>query len=126
MRIEHVGLWVQDLEKMKEFYTKYFMVTCGEKYHNQTTGFKSYFLSFEDGARLEIMTRSDIKDRTASQVFGFAHLAISVGSKEAVDELTQKLVNDNFELMSGPRTIGDGYYESVVADPEKNLIEITI
>ena len=93
MRIEHIGLWAADLEKMKTFYCDYFKATAGELYHNQKSGFQSYFLSFADGARLEIMHRQDvIEGSQTNEILGFAHLAISVGSKKSLDALTQKLV----------------------------------
>jgi len=119
MKIEHIGLWTADLEKMKEFYCDYFKATAGEMYHNQKTGFQSYFLSFADGARLEIMHREDvIKGSQTNEILGFAHLAIAVGSKEIVDALTEKLVNAGYPLLSPCRVTGDGYYESVIGDPE--------
>ena len=127
MRIEHIGLWTADLEKMKEFYCDFFKATAGEKYHNQKSGFQSYFLSFTDGARLEIMHREGvIKGAQTNEILGFAHLAISVGSKEIVDALTEKLVDAGYPLLSPCRVTGDGYYESVIGDPEGNRIEITI
>ena len=127
MKIEHIGLWTADLEKMKEFYCDYFKATAGEMYHNQKTGFQSYFLSFADGARLEIMHREDvIKGSHTNEILGFAHLAIAVGSKDIVDALTQKLVDDCYPLFSPCRDTGDGYYESVIGDPEGNRIAITI
>lgn len=127
MKIEHIGLWTADLEKMKNFYCDYFKATAGELYHNQETGFRSYFLSFTDGARLEIMHRQDVnEDGRNKERLGFAHLAISVGSKGSVDALTEKLVNDGYPLLSPCRVTGDGYYESVIGDPEGNRIEITI
>ena len=127
MRIEHIGLWTADLEKMKAFYCEYFKATAGELYHNQKSGFRSYFLSFADGARLEIMHREDVvKGTQTTEILGFAHLAISVGSKETVDALTEKLVASGYPLLSPCRVTGDGYYESVIGDPEGNRIEITI
>lgn len=127
MKIEHIGLWVKDLEKMKSFYSTYFHATASELYHNPKTGFYSYFLQFESGARLEIIHRGDVIHRvTGGEILGFAHLAISLGSKEQIDELTQKLVQDGFELLSPCRVTGDGYYESVIADPEGNQLELTI
>ena len=124
MQIEHIGLWVQDLEKMKSFYETYFNATSNDLYHNQKTGFRSYFLSFESGSRLEIMNRPDITT-TAPNSLGYAHLALVVGNNSDVDHLTEKLVKDGFQLLSGPRTTGDGYYEAVIADPEGNQIELT-
>ena len=127
MRIEHVAAYVSDLEKAREFFETYFEGTAGEKYHNQRTGFMSYFLSFSDGARLEIMTKPDryTEDKEENRL-GFVHLAFSVGSKDKVDTLTQKLKEAGFETVSGPRTTGDGYYESCVQGPDNILIEITV
>lgn len=124
MRIEHIGMWVQDLEAMREFYETYFEATSNELYHNPTKGFKSYFLSFSNGARLEIMHRDDITEGEG-ELFGYAHLAISVGDNEAVDQLTTRLNENGYPTLSGPRTTGDGYYEAVILDPEGNQIEIT-
>ena len=124
MKIEHIGLWVQDLEKMKQFYATYFNATSHELYHNKKTGFRSYFLTFDSGARLELMNKADLTER-AADIFGYAHLALTVGDPQAVDALAKKLVADGFALMSGPRTTGDGYYEAVIQDPEGNLLEIT-
>jgi len=127
MKIDHVAIYVNNLEKTKEFYVKYFQAKTNEKYHNKNTGLQTYFLSFPDSeTRLEIMTRPELsgrEDRAMNE--GFIHLAFSVGSKEKVDELTERLVKDGFRCLSGPRTTGDGYYESVVEDCEGNLLEIT-
>ena len=127
MKINHVAIYVNNLEKTKEFYTKYFQAKSNQKYHNKNTGLQTYFLSFPDSeVRLEIMTRSELstrKDKIMNE--GFIHLAFSVGSKEKVDELTERLIKDGYRCLSGPRTTGDGYYESVVEDCEGNLIEIT-
>jgi len=127
MKINHVAIYVNDLEKAKEFYTKYFKARANQKYHNKNTGLQTYFLSFPDSeVRLEIMTRPELstrKDKIMNE--GFIHLAFSVGSKEKVDELTERLIKDGYSCLSGPRTTGDGYYESVVEDCEGNLIEIT-
>ncbi|MGM0217492.1 VOC family protein [Enterococcus sp. AZ126] len=127
MKIEHIGLWVKDLENMRSFYETYFDAQASELYHNTKTSFYSYFLTFSDGARLEIMQRNDvIKQNIGNEMLGFAHLAISLGSKENVDNLTNILVMEGFELLSPTRTTGDGYYESVIADPEGNRLELTI
>ena len=127
MRIEHIAMYVSELEKAKDFFVTYFGASPSGEYHNKTTGFQSYFLSFDNGARLEIMTRSEC---TAMQKdifrYGYAHIAFSVGSKEKVDELTNILKNDGYEVISGPRTTGDGYYESCIIGIEGNQIEITI
>jgi lactoylglutathione lyase len=128
MRIEHLAIWVQDLEKMKTFYSHFFQMKSGEIYINEKKGFSSYFLSFENGARLELMHRADIMESEISRslFIGLNHLAISVGSKEKVDELTNFFRENGIQIVGEPRTTGDGYYESVIADPEGNLVEITI
>lgn len=127
MKIEHIAMYVKDLEKAKEFFVRYFGATANNGYHNKTTDFRSYFLSFEDGARLEIMNRPDMKDEEKSlKRTGFIHIAFGLGSKEAVDELTEKLKNDGYEVVSGPRVTGDGYYESCIVGIEGNQIEITV
>lgn len=129
MKIEHVALWVQDIEKLREFYEKYFNAVSNDKYVNETKGFCSYFLTFESGARLELMqahSYGDLQLEVSRPYPGFTHLAISVGSREKVDELTQQLAADGYELLSGPRVTGDGYYESCFHDPENNELEITV
>ena len=122
MRIEHVAVYVQDLEQAKEFFCKYFGCTSNDLYHNKVKGFKSYFLSFDTGARLEIMQKEDVN----LLIDNDDHLAISVGSKEKVDTHTNTLRNDGYVVKSEPRTTGDGYYESVVKVLSNILIEITI
>ena len=127
MKIEHVALYVQDLERAKEFFCKYFAANANEGYHNKKTDFRSYFLSFEDGARLELMNKPRLLDAGSIQNrYGYAHMAFSIGSKEAVDSMTRLLMDDGYPLISGPRTTGDGYYESCIVDLEGNLIEITV
>ena len=127
MKIEHVALYINDLEKARDFFIKYFGGKSNDGYHNKTTDFRSYFISFDDGSRLEIMTKPNLAD-TAKEVnrTGFIHLAFSVGSKEKVDELTARLKNDGYEVLSGPRATGDGYYESCILGIENNQIEITV
>ena len=127
MRIEHTAMYVKDLEKAKDFFIMYFGAVPNEGYHNKNTDFRSYFLSFDEGARLEIMTRPSMDDaeKTPART-GLIHLAFSVGSEEKVDELTARLKADGYEVLSGPRTTGDGYYESCVVGIEGNLIEITV
>lgn len=127
MKIEHVAMYVNDLEKTKEFFVQYFDGKPNKLYHNPKTGFRSYFISFEDGARLEIMNKPELVDEPKDlKRTGFIHLSISVGSKEAVDLLSERLRADGYEVISGPRTTGDGYYESCVIGIEGNQIEITI
>ncbi|MDE5782317.1 MAG: VOC family protein [Lachnospiraceae bacterium] len=127
MKIEHIALYVNDLEGAKEFFINYFDAKAGDMYHNKRTNFKSYFLCFEDGARIEIMSRPDTNDiEKILTRTGFAHIAFSVGSKEKVDKLTARLKEGGFEVISGPRVTGDGYYESCILAFEGNQIEITI
>jgi lactoylglutathione lyase len=128
MRIEHAAMWTDDLERLVSFYRTYFGATPGDKYANPTKGFESRFLSFDSGARLEIMrtaTLSPIKHASGVQRMGLTHLALSVGSEQRVDELTNRLQRDGYPIMDGPRRTGDGYYEAVVLDPDGNRIEIT-
>jgi lactoylglutathione lyase len=126
MRIDHVAIWTRDLERLRKFYETYFGAQAGSRYHNPETGFQSYFLSFPGGARLELMHRNDIGAGAGGEQFGYAHLAFAIGSITAVDQLTNRLVADNYPLLNGPRWTGDGYYESVILDPDGNRIEITI
>jgi lactoylglutathione lyase len=127
MKIEHTALYVNDLEAAKEFFIKYFRAESGELYRNPHTGFSSYFLSFDDGARLEIMNKPNVFDEdNKSARTGYAHIAFSVGSREKVDELTKRITDDGFELQSPPRVTGDGYYESCIIGFEGNLIELTV
>ncbi|WP_062267434.1 VOC family protein [Endozoicomonas arenosclerae] len=128
MKIEHVAIWSKDLEKHKQFFETYFNAQASDKYINEHKGFSSYFLTFSEGARLELMNMPCIpesKDNIYEQFTGLIHLAMSLGSKEKVDTLTKKLATDGFEVLDGPRTTGDGYYESVVLDPEGNRLELT-
>lgn len=126
MHIEHVAMYVNNLESVREFFIKYFNAVSDEGYYNKNTNFGSYFLTFNDGARLEIMTKSNMEDSEKSLTrTGYVHLAFSVGSKENVDSLTAQLQEDGYEVISGPRVTGDGYYESSVLGVEGNQIEIT-
>jgi len=128
MRIEHVALWTTDLQRCKQFYTAYFGAVAGAEYVNPTKGFTSCFLSFSEGARIEVMmtsTLSPVAIEPGAQRMGLTHFAISVGSKHRVDELTSELAKDGFAIVDGPRRTGDGYYESVVLDPDGNRVEIT-
>ena len=127
MFIEHIAMYVNDLEAARDFFVKYFNATSNEGYHNKTTDFRSYFLSFSSGARLEIMTRPNLEDPDKSlNRTGYIHLAFSVGSREAVNALTEQLRSDGYSVISGPRTTGDGYYESCVVGIEGNQVEITV
>lgn len=127
MKLEHVAVYVRDLENMRRFYEKYFQAAAGERYHNPRSGFTSYFLSFEDGARLEIMNLEESNALTPSDApIGYAHISISLGSKEAVDQMTERFRDEGIQIVGEPRTTGDGYYESVILDPEGNRIELTV
>ena len=127
MKIEHIALYVNDLEKALDFFVNYLGAVPNEGYHNLKTDFRSYFLTFGDGARLEIMTKPDLTDSgDFLNRFGYAHIAFSAGSREAVDALTARLKADGYPIISGPRTTGDGYYESCILGIEGNLIEITV
>ena len=127
MRIEHVAMYVNDLEAAKDFFVKYFGASSNAGYHNTRTDFRSYFLTFDGGARLEIMKKPVMEDpeKTLTRT-GFIHIAFSTGSKERVDELSERMKADGYEIVSGPRTTGDGYYESCIVGLEGNQIEITV
>lgn len=129
MKIEHLAVWVRDLEAMRDFYCNYFQATANDKYTNSSKQFQSYFLSFAEGPRLELMQMPSVpetKDNVYDQFTGLIHFAIALGSKEKVDAMTAQFIRDGFEVLDGPRYTGDGYYESVVLDPEKNRIELTV
>ena len=127
MKIDHIALYVNDLEGAKAFFETYFEAVSNEGYHNMRTDFRSYFLTFSDGSRLEIMTKPDLTDSgNLLDRFGYAHIAFSVGSRDAVDELTTRLDAGGFPTLSGPRITGDGYYESSVLGFEGNILEITV
>ena len=127
MTIEHIAMYVNDLEKARDFFVKYLDGKSNDGYHNKTTDFRSYFISFDDGARLEIMNKPGlIDDEKALNRTGYIHIAFSLGSKEKVDELTARLKADGYEVVSGPRTTGDGYYESCIVGIEGNQIELTV
>ncbi len=128
MKVEHLAIWTKDLEKVKEFYIKYFGMQCSDKYTNTKKNFSSYFLSFKGSeTRIEIMNRPDLKEleRKQSMSYGLTHFSISIGGKNKVDELTERFRNDGYKIVGEPRTTGDGYYESVIEDCEGNWVEIT-
>ena len=126
MKINHVALYVNDLEVAKKFFIDYFGAKANHLYHNEKKNFKSYFLSFDDGSRLEIMNKPNLVDETKNpDRTGYAHISFSVGSKDKVDELTAKLKAVGYDVIDGPRTTGDGYYESAILDLEGNRVEIT-
>ncbi|MDY6309296.1 MAG: VOC family protein [Oribacterium sp.] len=127
MKIEHIAMYINDLEKARSLFMQYLGARSNEGYHNPRTDFRSYFLSFDDGARLEIMNKPGMKDEEKAQArTGYIHIAFSLGNKERVDALTKKLREDGYEVISGPRTTGDGYYESCMIGIEGNQIELTV
>ena len=127
MKIEHIAMYVADLEGARDFFVKYLDGKSNDGYHNPQTDFRSYFISFDDGARLEIMNKPDIYEIDKPiNCTGYIHIAFSVGSKEKVDAMTEQLKLDGYDIVSGPRTTGDGYYESCIVGIEGNQIEITI
>lgn len=127
MKIDHIAMYVCDLEGARDFFVQYFGARSNTGYHNVRTGFRSFFLSFDDKTRLELMSKPQMTDSEEQRNrTGFIHLSFSIGSKEQVDELTAQLKADGFEVIDGPRTTGDGYYESCIVGFEGNLIEITV
>lgn len=126
MRIEHIAMYVNDLEAARDFFTRYLGGIANDGYHNPNTGFRSYFMTFDDGARLELMNKPGMTDAEKPlERTGYAHIAFSLGDRESVDALTDRLRRDGFEVVSGPRVTGDGYYESCVVGIEGNQIELT-
>lgn len=126
MRLDHVGIWVRDLEPMRAFYTEALGGVCGALYENPATGFKSYFVSLGDGARLELMYRPGLGPPPAGAATGYAHMAVALGSRAAVDAAVAALRQRGVPVESEPRVTGDGYYEAVVLDPERNRVELTV
>ena len=127
MRIDHAALFCRDLEQMRQFFIEYFDARSNEQYHNPRTGLRTYILSFTEGStRLELMQRPDVQDADPSQpAIGYVHLSFAVGSRKGVDLLTRRLAADGYTVTSGPRTTGDGYYESSILGPEGIQIELT-
>jgi lactoylglutathione lyase len=128
MKIEHIAIWSKDIERLRDFYTKYFGAEANDKYTNEKKGFSSYFLSFGEGCRIEVMQKPDLAQGSDDRntTYGYAHIALSVGDNEDVIRLTERLESDGFTIASRPRYTGDGYFESAVLDPDGNLVEITI
>ncbi|MFD1672359.1 VOC family protein [Agrilactobacillus yilanensis] len=124
MKIEHIAIWVEDLEKIKAFYEQYFNVTSSEKYHNVKTQFESYFLTLDGTCRIELIHKQHLSPRITDSL-GYAHIALAVGDKATVDAYAKRFVAAGIPLIDGPRTTGDGYYEAVIQDPEGNIVELT-
>ena len=130
MKVDHIGVFVKDLKKIGDFYEKYFNGKVSQPaYHNPKKNFTSHFITFESGAKIEIMhqpTIPELKQEPEAQHTGYIHVAFSTGSKENVDKLVETLKKDGYTILDGPRTTGDGFYEAVALDPENNRIEITV
>ncbi len=127
MRISHIAIWTTDLEGMRNFYLHYFDASSSTPYFNHTRDFKSYFIKFDGDCSIELMQMPSIpksRNSTEKQYLGITHFAIKVGSKMKVDKLTKQLKDDGFRVVGEPRTTGDGFYESVILDPEGNRVEI--
>ncbi|MBP7508115.1 MAG: VOC family protein [Prolixibacteraceae bacterium] len=124
MYIDHIAIWTNNLERLIDFYSNYFNCSVSERYDNKLKQFSSYFLSFQDGVRIEIMQRADISEGIEKEKIGLAHFALVVGTKDQVDNLTKSFEQAGVIVESYPRTTGDGYYESVILDPDNNKIEL--
>jgi lactoylglutathione lyase len=127
VRLEHVAIWTADLERLRAFYERYFEARVGDQYRSVTQpGFTSYFLTFPDGGpRLELMTAPGLAATAGAVAIGYAHIALTVGSRADVEALTERMRRDGVRVVSPPRQTGDGYFESVIEDPDGNAIEIT-
>lgn len=127
MKIEHIAMYVNNLEGARDFFKKYFNGSSNDGYHNPVTDFRSYFICFDGGARLEIMNKPEMAEMEKPlNRTGYIHIAFSVGSRDEVNALTARLAEDGYQVVSGPRTTGDGYYESSIVVFEGNQIEITV
>lgn len=127
MKIEHIAMYVNKLDEARDFFVKYFGAVSDAEYYEEAIGFRSYFLTFDDGARLELMNKPGMSDTLKHHDrTGYIHIAISTGSKDKVNEITSRLKSDGYEVLSGPRVTGDGYYESCVIGIEGNQVEVTV
>lgn len=129
MTIDHIAIWTDNLERLKAYYLEFFEGTASARYTNNLTGFSSYFISFQSGARLELMTKpgipDNLNDKVIAQHKGIIHVAFGVATMSDVDEMANHLRNDGYTILSGPRKTGDGYYEFETLDPDNNRIEVT-
>lgn len=128
MKIDHIAIWTKQIEKMRHFYETYFQGKAGEKYINPRKNFESYFIEFGGGSKLELMEKLEVDSKIHDDLedyLGITHFAISTGSSEKVNQLTEQIRNDGYKILGEPRMTGDGCYESVVLDPEGNKVEIT-
>lgn len=124
MQLTHIAIWTNELERAREFYVKYFNGKSNEKYVNPKKGFASYFVTFEGGAALEIMQRTDVTGEKEGLFIGLAHFAFSVGSKENVDGMIELFRKEGYTILGESRTTGDGFYEGSISDPDGNIVEI--
>lgn len=124
MQLTHIAIWTNELERSREFYMKYFKGKSNEKYVNPKKGFASYFITFDGGASLEIMQRTDVTEERPGAFIGLAHFAFSVGSKEKVNEMIEMFRREGYNITGEPRTTGDGFYEGSVEDPDGNIVEV--
>lgn len=124
MKIEHIAIWVNNIDEMIDFYTHFFNGIAGNRYHNVLKGFESCFVSFEKGPRIELMKQKDVVSDQMPVHTGYAHISFQLGSRSEVDTFIRNLLKNNVPVVDGPRVTGDGYYEAVILDPEKNRIEI--
>ena len=127
MRIEHLAIWADNIELLRNFYMKYFDMQSNEMYTNEKKGFHSYFFSWKgENSRIEIMSQAGKIESLPNKMKGLAHFAIALGSEERVLQLTEQLREDGYKVFSEPRHTGDGYFESVIGDPEGNYVELTV
>jgi lactoylglutathione lyase len=125
MKIHHIAIWTKNLEAMKDFYTNYFKGNCNEKYSNPVKKFESYFVRFDNGAKIELMRKAtSVGQSEDEERLGITHIAFMLESKEAVIALTERLRSDGIRIVGEPRTTGDGYFESVILDVEGNRVEL--
>lgn len=128
MKLDHVAIWTNRLELLKDYYVKYFHGRVNKKYTNKENGFESYFLSFDSGSRLEIMQKpgipENLNDRIITQHQGIIHLSFGVETMNQVIEKSEEMTKDGFRILRGPRKTGDGYFEFETLDPDNNRIEV--